>query len=178
MDIKKHVLLLVLVFSISSAFAQLIVNDDLTPKGVEGGLNFEEGSTIPNLRFKNLKAVTFNLHEKIDKLTIIEFWYIGCKQCVANKKYLEKFSGQYKINLLSISIDEKPSSVRRYLADNNIHWENINDNSAFTGFYQKTKGVGTPTYLVVNADKEIIKVFDQGGSDIGKMGVFIQNYFK
>ncbi len=178
MELKKHILLFILVFTMGNIFAQLIINDDLTPKGPEDTFEFEEGGIIPNLRFKNLKSQTFNLHEKLDKLTIIEFWYIGCKQCVANKKYLEKFSGQYKINLLSISIDEKASSVRRYLADNNIHWENINDNSAFKGFYQKTKGVATPTYLVVNADKEIIKVFDQGGSDIGKMGVFIQNYFK
>ncbi len=164
----------------SNMFAQLIVNDEFTSKGAapEGAFLFEEGDIIPNLRFKNLKSEYFNLHEKLDKLAIIEFWYIGCKACVDNKKYLQKFSNQYNINVISISIDEKPSSVRKYLADNNIYWDNIQDNNAFKGFYQKTKGVSTPAYIIINEDKEILKVFNSSVSDIGRVGVFLQNYTK
>jgi len=178
MELRKHFLLLGLVLMMSNMFAQLIVNDEFTSKGVapEGSFVFTEGDIIPNLRFKNLKSEYFNLHEKLDKLSIIEFWYVGCKTCVSNKKYLQKFSNQYNINVISISVDDKPSTVRKYLADNNIYWDNIQDNTAFKGFYQKTKGVALPTYIIINSDKEILKVFDSSASDVGRIGVFLQNY--
>jgi len=171
----KQILLLALIITSSSLFAQLIVDDEFTSKGVapEGGFSFDEGTIMPNLRFKNLKSETFNLHDKIDKLTVMEFWYTTCKQCVANKKYIQKFSNQYNINLISIAVDEKPSTVRRFLADNNIYWDNIQDSKAFKSYFHKTKGVAQPIYLVVNSDKEIIKVFDQGNA--GKLGLFLQN---
>ena len=174
----RHLLLFLLVFAAGTLSAQLIINDEFTAKGgsAEGALNFEQGEIMPNLRFKNLKAQTFNLHDKLDKLTIIEFWYTTCKTCVNNKQYISKFANQYNINVVSIAIDEKPSTVRKYLADNNIHWDNVQDSSAFNGFYQKTKGVATPTYLIVNTDKEIVQVLS-GASNIGKIGVFLQNHF-
>jgi cytochrome oxidase Cu insertion factor (SCO1/SenC/PrrC family) len=170
--IMKEILILVLLFAMGSLSAQLINDDEFTSKGA---IVLEEGMTVPNFKFKNLKAQTFNLHDKIDKLTILEFWYTTCKTCVANKKYVTKFSNQYSINIISIAVDEKASTVRKYLSDNNIHWENIQDSNSFKGFYQKTKGVASPTFVVVNADKEIIKVF-KDGSSIGKIGVFLQNY--
>ena len=169
---KKFLLLVAFASILGTSFAQLINDDEFTSKGA---IVLDEGMTIPNFKFKNLKAQTFNLHDKIDKLTILEFWYTTCKTCVANKKYVTKFSNQYNINVISIAVDEKASTVRKYLADNNIHWENIQDSNSFKGFYQKTKGVASPIFVVVNADKEIIKVF-KDGSSIGKIGVFLQNY--
>lgn len=79
--------------------------------------------------------------------------------------------------MISISIDEKPSTVRKYLADNHIYWDNIQDSSGFKGYFDKTLGVAYPIYLVVNADKEIVKVFNKG-NDIGRLGVFLQSYFQ
>ena len=172
----KHILFLAILITSSSLFGQLIVDDEFTSKGMapEGAFTFDEGATMPNLRFKNLKAETFNLHDKIDKLTLVEFWYTTCKQCVSNKQYIKKFSNQYNMNVISIAVDEKASSVRKYLADNDIYWDNIQDNTAFKGYFEKTKGVAKPTYLLVNSDKEIVKVLKQG--NIGKLGVFLQSY--
>jgi len=179
MKFTKHLILFVLIFGASNMFGQLIVDDDLTPKGMapEGTFAWEEGTTIPNLRFRNLRSETFNLHEKLDKLTIIEFWYIACESCVANKKYFKKFSNQYDINLISISVDEKASSVRKYLSDNNILWDNIHENNAFKSMFHKTLSTPSPLYLLVTPDKEIVKVFNNK-SDIGRIGVYLQNYFK
>jgi cytochrome oxidase Cu insertion factor (SCO1/SenC/PrrC family) len=176
MKFIQQILLLALVISSGTMYAQLIVNDEFTAKGVEpeGAFSFEEGTTIPNLRFKNLKSETFNLHDKLDKLTLIEFWYTTCKQCVSNKQYIKKFSNQYNLNVISIAVDEKPSTVRTYLAEHDIYWDNIQDSEAFKGYFQKTKGVAKPIYLLVNTDKEIMKVFEQG--NIGKLGVFLQKY--
>ena len=171
----QYIFLLALLISSSSMFAQLISDDEFTSKGPEGAISFEEGATMPNLRFKNLKNQTFNIHDKLDKLTVVEFWYTTCQLCIDNKeRYISKFLDQYNINLISIAIDDKASTVRKYVADHNNFWDNIQDNNAFKSYFQKTKGVARPIYLVVNADKEIIKVLDQGNA--GKLGAFLQSY--
>ena len=177
MKYTKQVLFFALMILSSSIFAQLIVDDEFTAKGMapEGSFAFDEGSTIPNLRFKNLKSETFNLHDKIDRLTVVEFWYTTCKLCVENKKnFISKYPDQFKINLISIAVDEKASTVRKYVSDNNNFWDNIQDNSAFKGYFQKTKGVARPIYILVNTDKEIVQVFDQGNAR--KLGAFLQSY--
>lgn len=172
MKFKKHLLFVVFALFAGNMLGQLINDSEFTSKGA---IVLDEGATIPNFKFRNLKARTFNLYDKIDKLTIIEFWYTTCKTCVANKKYVSKFSNQYNINIISIAVDEKASTVRRYLAENDIHWENIHDNNSFKGFYQKSKVSASPTFLLINEDKEIIKVFKDGTS-IGKLGVFLRDY--
>lgn len=181
MKIKQHISLIAIIIglSISNLFGQLIINDEFTSKGMEPESTFtlEEGAIIPNLRFKNLKSQTFNLHEKMDKLTIIEFWYTGCEACINNKKYLKKFSNQYNINVISISVDEKASTVRKYLEANDIYWDNIHESDAFKGFYQKTLGVPSPIYIIATPEKEIAKVLNDKTS-MGRMGVYLQSYFK
>ena len=74
-------------------------------------------------------------------------------------------------------MDEKASSVRKFISDKHYLWDNIQDNQAFKGYYQITKGVPSPLYLIVNEDKEVVKLF-RHPKDIGKIGVFLQNHFK
>lgn len=142
---------------------------------------WKEGSTVPNLKLVDVNNEAFMLYDILDKMVIIDFWFIACKPCVNNKKYLKQFYKQYDINIMSISIDRRASTIKRYAEENHLNWINIHDNGNinYDSNFHAHIGLGNsyPDYIVITPDKKILKIFSSGG-DIGKLGVLLQEYFK
>ena len=140
---------------------------------------WEEGMTVPNLQMKDVHGNSFEFYSALDKVTVIDFWFIACKPCVANKRYLKSFYRQYDINLVSISVDQRASSVRSYAEENGLVWINIHDNNPMARRFKTRIGLDNsyPDYLVITPDKKVHRVFTSG-SDIGILGVTLQELFR
>ncbi|MEL6866658.1 MAG: TlpA disulfide reductase family protein [Bacteroidota bacterium] len=138
-----------------------------------------EGMTVPNIRFKDINNRNYELHDLLDKVTLIDFWFTSCKPCIKNKRYLQQFYRQYDINLVSVSVDQRASIIKKYVEANDIPWINVHDNSPFMErFKRQISGNNSyPDYLLITPDKKIFKYYSSGG-DIAKLGITLQAYFE
>ena len=149
----------------------------LTAKSPTSTFGFSEGQTVPNLSIKNVNKRRFNLHDELDKLTIIDFRSIDCQSCVKSNKYLQRFYKQYSINIISIYDDTRSVMVKDYAKKNGMNWTNVQDNSLPRELLKKKIGLTeSPDFIIISPDKKVLKVF-KSGNVAGKLGAFLQQHF-
>lgn len=151
---------------------------------------WSEGMTVPNVVIRDVNNKEYRLYDLLDKPLVIDFWFIACKPCIANKKYLEfqldiagrSVSGisylRYPIEILSISIDERASTVKRYAEDNGMHWLNVHDNSPYSDRFKLQIGSDQsyPLYLLIDEEGKVLGTYE-GGASIARLGVRLQALF-
>lgn len=140
---------------------------------------WQQGDVVPNLKLTDVKNKAFELYDLLEKPLIIDFWFIACKPCVQNKKYLKSFYKSYSINLLSISVDHRASTVSHYAQKNGLLWQNVQDNSPYQQRFKNQIGYGNsyPDYFLITPDKKVAHVFTSG-SEINLLGLALSKYFK
>lgn len=147
--------------------------DTLTyPKGEYG---WSEGMIVPDVTLLDVNNQEMKLYDLLDKPVVIDFWFMTCKPCIANKKYLKRFYRQYPIEILSISVDKVASDVKRYAQENGMYWKNVHDNNAFKERFKLQIGSDHvyPFYLLIGKDKRVVGVYP-GGNGISGLGVALQ----
>jgi len=149
-----------------------------TPKSPSTSEGFKEGQTIPNLSIKDVHRRRFNLHDELDKLTIIDVRKMSCNSCTQNNKYLQSFYKKYPLNIISIYDDTRSVEVKNFAKSRGMMWTNIQDNAPPKETLKKKLGLpdGEPSYIVIAPNYKVLKVFYSGKS-AGKLGVFLQQYF-
>ena len=156
--------------------AQHIQWDTLTFPKTQFG--FSQGQTVPNLQFEDVFGTSFMLYDRMESLVLLDFWFIACKPCIRNKRYLASFDRQYPIEIISISVDDRASTVKKYINEKGIRWTNVQDDHP-TNFNLKSQ-IGHdntyPDYILIGPDKKVIQFYDSG-EDIGKLAVYLQEYF-
>ena len=147
-----------------------------SPSAIEG---FKEGQTVPNLSIKDVHKKRFNLHDELDKVTIIDLRKMDCKTCTKNNKYLQRFYKQYPLNIISIYNDNQSVEVKKFAKKNGMIWTNVQDDAPPKEIFKKQLGYaeGKPSYIVLSPDKKVLKVFYDEKS-VGKLGAFLQQHFK
>jgi peroxiredoxin len=140
---------------------------------------FKEGQTIPNLSIKDVHKRRFNLHDELDKLTIIDLRKMDCKTCTQNNKYLQSFYKKYALNIISIYNDSRSVEVKTFAKSNGMNWTNVQDDAPPKELLKKQLDYADdePSYIIISSEKKVLKVFYTGKS-AGKLGVFLQQYFK
>jgi len=172
--------IMILLFVSSAAFSQQKRNIIwFTAKSSATTEGFKEGQTVPNLSIKDVHKRRFNLHDELDKLTIIDLRKMDCKSCTQNNKYLQRFYKQYSINIISIYNDVRSVEVKNFAKKNGMNWTNVQDDAPPKEIFKKQLGYadGQPSYIVLSPDKKVLKVF-YAEKSAGKLGVFLQQYFK
>lgn len=172
--------IMILFFISSTAFSQQKRNVIwFTSKSASVTEGFQEGQTVPNLSIKDVHKRRFNLHDELDKVTIIDLRKIDCKTCTQNNKYLQRFYKQYSLNIISIYDDNQSIEVKKFAKKNAMIWTNVQDDAPPKETLKKKLGQASdqPIYIVLSPDKKVLKVFDDAKS-AGKLGVFLQQYFK
>lgn len=171
---------MILFFVSSAAFSQqkrnVIWFTSKSPSVIEG---FKEGQTVPNLSIKDVHKRRFNLHDELDKVTIIDLRKMDCKTCTQNNKYLQRFYKQYPLNIISIYNDNQSVKVKSFAKSKGMNWTNVQDDAPPKEIFKKQLGYveGKPSYIVLSPDKKVLKVFNDEKS-AGKLGAFLQQYFK
>lgn len=172
--------IMILLFVSSASFSQQKRNVIwFTAKSASTTEGFKEGQTVPNLSIKDVHKRRFNLHDELDKLTIIDLRKMDCKSCTQNNKYLQRFYKQYPLNIISIYNDSRSVEVKNFAKKNTMMWTSVQDDAPPKEIFKKKLGYveGQPSYIILSPDKKVLKVFNSGKS-AGKLGVFLQQYYK
>jgi thiol-disulfide isomerase/thioredoxin len=145
------------------------------PKEVYG---WEAGMTVPNLALQDINGKSFQLYSLLDKLTIIDFWFINCHACVHGNPYLKNFYSRYGINIVAISIDERESMIKKFVSENDIPWLNIQDNYPRNNTFKAQIAYPSayPSYILITPDKKVKSAY-HSGRDMPKIGLELQAYF-
>ena len=137
-----------------------------------------EGMTVPNITIRDIDNKEYYLYDLLKKPLVIDFWFIACKPCIANKKYLKRFYLQYPIEMLSISVDQRASTVKNYVENNEIYWRNVQDNSPYSDRFKLQIGSDQsyPLYLLIGENGTVLGTYE-GGVSIARLGVRLQEFF-
>jgi len=101
------------------------------------------------------------------KITIINFWYIGCIPCMEEIPILNKVAEKYKnnsdITFLGVSID---STVRlkEFLSKNRFDFQIVSDKSDMTKNFQANIN-GFPTTVIIDQNGKIVFGLNYLGED-------------
>ncbi len=140
---------------------------------------WQPGMTVPNLYLKDINGKEFKLYDLLDKLTIVDFWFINCHACVHGNPYLKSFYQRYGINILAISIDERESVIKKFVKEKDIPWLNVQDNHPVQNKFKEQIGYppAFPNYIIITPDKKVKNVY-HSGKDMPKIGLELQAYFQ
>ncbi len=116
----------------------------------------QEGVTAPNVRFKTLDGQTMSMAELRGKVVVLNFWFIGCPVCHAEKPQLNelrsKFISDDRVVFIAVTADPA-SSVRKFVS--RVPFDYIQ--TADADFAQKQFVVGSfPKNIVVSKTGEIV----------------------
>ena len=85
----------------------------------------QEGMQAPEFSVKTLDGRTITFSELRDKVIVLNFWFIGCQVCRAQKPLLNelkaKFAGRDDVIFLAVTGDPA-DAVRKYLAKEPFHY--------------------------------------------------------
>jgi len=141
------------------------------------GLKFKAYSLIdqpaPDYSALTLKENLITSTSQKGKLTIINFWYIGCIPCMEEIPLLNKIAEKYKnnpdIKFLAVSIDSVVR-LKEFLSKNRFDFQIVSDKSGMTKNFEANVN-GFPTTVLINRNGKIVF----GLNYLGKDARFLEN---
>ncbi len=127
------------------------------------------GALLPSFSAKTINDVVIDSTYFADKVSVINFWFIGCKPCEEEMPAFNKLVENYKnesVQFLAISRNS-PTHVNEFLAEHPFNFEQIAyGEPLIRGNFQHNWGY--PFTIVADKNSKIIYVKD-GGSAIEKV---------
>lgn len=124
------------------------------------------GTQLPAFEAKTIGGQLINEQYFKDKLTIINFWFVGCTPCVAEIPGLDKLAATYgkeKINYLAIARDSE-KWVKPFLAKHPWRFDHLIDSKKLIEETFMAQW-GYPLTMVVDPNGIIIEAFTGGKTD-------------
>lgn len=120
-----------------------------------------EGARIPEFEATTVDGRKMGDEDLLDKVTVLNFWFIACQPCIAEIPGLqalhEKYSGQ-DVNFIAISRDDE-QSVREFLQEHTWEFDHIASEDLNNDVFRIKWGY--PTTFVL--DKEGVIIFATSG---------------
>jgi len=133
------------------------------------------GAKIPNFEAYTTDNHKIDFSYFEDKITILNFWLIGCAPCLAEIPGLNKIKDRFKdrnVNFLAIGRDDQ-QDIEKFLTEHLWSFEQIRDGRSIIENVFKNKW-GYPTTLILDKEMKIIEAFSGGPSDTFAI-IHIQN---
>lgn len=121
-----------------------------------------KGLTIPNFSVVTLTGEAINSAQLRGKITLINFWFMGCPPCLLEMPAFNRLVDEYQdkaVTFIGFSTDKQSQLTPGFFADHPFRFNIVSDAKALAesfGF------IGYPTTFIVNRKGEIAEVL-QGG---------------
>lgn len=121
------------------------------------------GAQLPAFTTATMEGVTIDTAFFENKITVINFWFIRCKPCVAEMPRFNEIVKRYQgkpVNFLSIS-NSSPDDIMEFLLEHPFNFQHVAyGEQIYRGNFQEKWGY--PMTLIVDDNMKIVGVFDRG----------------
>lgn len=124
------------------------------------------GAQIPNFLATTIEGKHLTKPQLMGKITILNFWFIGCAPCEAEIPGFNAIAEKYgtdKINYIAIGKDDT-FDIKEFLEEHPWNFEHIADGEALIKSNFKLSS-GYPTTFILNKKGKIIAAFNGGKAD-------------
>lgn len=109
-----------------------------------------KGQSIPSLRFKTLDGESYEMTTLSGKITVVNFWFMGCVPCRQEMPALNRLVNEYQgkdVLFLGFATDRTEQLTPAYFAKNRFDFKIIGDASSIAKSFFV---LGYPTTFVVD----------------------------
>lgn len=114
--------------------------------------SLKEGEKFKGEKFTDINGNKFDLKTSIDKIYVINFWFINCPPCKQEipelNKVVEKYKGNKEVVFIGIALDSK-TELKDFLKTTSFNYSIVDDGKYYA---QKYEIDGYPTHLIVGKD--------------------------
>lgn len=124
------------------------------------------GAEAPGFAVKNIYGQPVGLDSFPKKYLLLTFTAPWCDMCQTEDLYLDQVAMKYpkdKLEMLLISLDDKPEEVRKVLAKDSIAWNLVTDSAGQAAMLVELYNVSAlPRCFLIDEDGKIILKTDNG----------------
>ncbi len=106
------------------------------------------------------------------KVVLIDFWFIGCRECMIELPNLKENYQLYRargFEVVGISIDRDPEALKKFLKERQIPWVNLYQQGDDRQPTVKYYGVSSfPTRILVDREGKVVSL-EAGGKELGRL---------
>lgn len=115
-----------------------------------------EGKSLAPFNLSTLDGEVVSESSIKGKVTVLNFWYTGCKPCIREmpelNKLVDKFEGE--VNFLALALD-LPEEVEAFLTKREFKYRHLPDSKSFI----ESLGINVyPTHLIIDKEGKVRKV--------------------
>ena len=115
------------------------------------------GGNASSLAGRRLDGTVEPLSRYTDRLLLLDFWATWCGPCIKALPDLWAMARRFPddLRILAVSVDEDVDTVREFLAETDVPWENwhVGQDSQFV---RKWRIGGYPTYVLIDRGGEVL----------------------
>lgn len=124
------------------------------------------GAEAPGFSVKNIYGSPVSLDSFPQKYLLLTFTAPWCDMCQTEDLYLDKVASKYpkeKLDILLVSLDDKPEEVRHLLAKDSIAWNLVTDSAGQAAMLVDLYNVSAlPRCFLIDEEGKIILKTDNG----------------
>lgn len=155
--------------------------DEIVEKNEVVGLRLKKYPLLdqpaPDFLAVTLESQAFTLANQKGKLTVLNFWFIGCVPCMEEMPHLNKIAEKYKnksdLTFLAVSIDST-ERLKEFLTKNRFDFQIVNDKHDMTRKFQANIN-GFPTTVIIDGEGKIVFYRSYLGKDAKTLDKAIAN---
>jgi peroxiredoxin len=119
------------------------------------------GRTAPNFRLSDLDGHQVDSRAMHGEVVVLDFWATWCRPCKEEVPIVEKISKDYKsqgVEVWGVSLDEEPSIVKTWTANNQTNFQTAIDPEHQTAGQYDIKSI--PALIVIGRTGKIVSYYE------------------
>ena len=126
-----------------------------------------EGKPLTQFNFTDLNGKVYNAETTKGKITVMKFWFIGCKPCVAEMPELNKLVARYKnrddVVFMSLALDSK-EKLEQFLEKVQFDYAVVADQEKYLTDELNIRQY--PTHLIIDKKGKVVNIVGQASEII------------
>jgi thiol-disulfide isomerase/thioredoxin len=116
-----------------------------------------DGKNLPPIEAETLNELKYTLETR-GKITVINYWFLGCKPCRMEipclNELVKKYQDNQEVQFIAITLD-KPEAINKFMKEGNIFNYQIVGNGQKAA--NKSRVLSYPTHFVVDQNGKVVE---------------------